>query len=894
MRSLLRSLVLLLCLVASVAPTRAATAAQNAAADRQSAAPIGTLVMTIVDSTGAVLPGATVTVTGLDANNKAAVPPVITTKDGVASIPQLIPGRYSVQGEFSGFETRKLPEVRVRAGNNKQVLMLPLEGHKETVVVGQDKQAAASSRDGSSFGTTLTREQLDALSDDPDTLRQQLVDMAGPGAIIKIDSFEGGALPTKAQIRSIRISRDQFAAEYHNAGGVSIEIITQPGLGPIRMNLGYRHRGDALTGRSPFTPVRGPEAFKTLFIGGGGTLIKNKSSFNLFFNGTDSYQTPNINVALGGGKTRAEALAIKSPRKDYNVNANVDYALTLNQTLRFGLFMFHQNNRNLGIGQWDEETRAYDTESTNGQFRAQQIGPLGRRAFLRTRLQYAWNDSNNVSALEAPTIRVLDAFTRGGAQVSGGQHSKTITTGADVDYVRGIHTYRTGVQFDAARWQSDDTSNYLGTYTFENLAAFEAGTPRSYSRRIGDPNLKYENLQSAVYAQDDIRVRRNLTVSGGVRYETQMHINDANNVMPRFGLTYSPGSAGTTTLRTSWGVFYDWFSTSTYEQTLRVDGFHQQEIGIFNPTYPDLSGAAVSSAPGNRYQFGDGVVLPRSTRGSLGIDQRYKQIQASMTYSYTRGGALARGNNLNVPINGVRPNPQFVNIIEIVSDASSRQHQGQFNVTINPGALFPITQKNAPRVKFTRTTLFFNYTLATLRNNTDGAFSIAPLGDQQTEWGPANNDVRHRMNISLNNQIIKNLQVGTNINWTTGVPYTIRTGLDNNGDLIFNDRPIGVTRNTERAAAQFTLNMNVGYSWAFGKPLGGPAGIAVFVNGGNANVQSVDQGSRYRIQLFVNANNLTNRANYIGYSGVLTSPFFRQATAVSNTRKIESGINFSF
>ncbi len=265
-----------------------------------------------------------------------------------------------------------------------------------------------------------------------------------------------------------------------------------------------------------------------------------------------------------------------------------------------------------------------------------------------------------------------------------------------------------------------------------------------------------------------------------------------------------------------------------------------------------------------------------------------------MTYAYIRGAALARGLNLNAPVDGVRPNSQFGNQIEIVSDAASRQHTVQFNATVNPGALFPITQKNAPRIRFQRTTLFFNYSLGTLRNNTDGAFSIAPLGNQELEWGPANNDVRHRMNISLNNQIVKNLQVGTNINITSGVPYTLRTGLDNNGDLIFNDRPAGFGRNTERAASWFTLNMNVGYSWAFGKPLGGPAGIAVFVNGGNANVQSVDQGSRYRVQVFVQAQNLTNNYNYTGYSGTMTSRFFREATGVSSTRKVESGINFSF
>ena len=147
------------------------------------------------------------------------------------------PDAIRCKAEFSGFETRMLPDVRVRSGNNKQVLMLPIEGHKETVLVGQDKQAAAADPRGSSFGTTLTREQLANLSDDPEVLRQQLMDMAGPGAVIRVDSFEGAALPNKSQIRSIRISRDQFAAEFHAAGGINVEIITQPGMGPMRMNV---------------------------------------------------------------------------------------------------------------------------------------------------------------------------------------------------------------------------------------------------------------------------------------------------------------------------------------------------------------------------------------------------------------------------------------------------------------------------------------------------------------------------------------------------------------------------------------------------------------------------------------------------------------------------------
>ena len=85
-----------------------------------------------------------------------------------------------------------------------------------------------------------------------------------------------------------------------------------------------------------------------------------------------------------------------------------------------------------------------------------------------------------------------------------------------------------------------------------------------------------------------------------------------------------------------------------------------------------------------------------------------------------------RGLNLNAPVDGVRPDPAFGNVIESVSDGRSRQHQLQLNVTVNPGALLPAF--NAPRIGFKRSTVFVNYTLAEERNNTDGAFSIPATG----------------------------------------------------------------------------------------------------------------------------------------------------------------------
>src|SRR5438093_278713 len=324
---------------------------------------VGALNVTVVDPSGAVIVGATVTVAGSEDATHAVTPaPIKTSSTGIASVSGLTPGRYTIQAEFPGFEVRLLKDVRVRSGENKQVAVLPIQKVEASVTVAQDKQVAAADRQGPSFGTVLTRDAIEALSDDPVQLQQQLQDMAGPGAVIRIDGFEGGALPAKAQIRSIRISRDQFAAEFHSAGGVSIEIITQPGIGPVRYFTNFRMRDGSLSGRSPFVPAKGPEGNVNYGVGLGGTLVKEKSSCNINAFGVNSYDTPNLHVALPNG-TLSEALAIKAPRDNLFVNGQVDYAVTLDQTLRFAYNLSRFTNNNLGVGGYDQAERAYSTEN---------------------------------------------------------------------------------------------------------------------------------------------------------------------------------------------------------------------------------------------------------------------------------------------------------------------------------------------------------------------------------------------------------------------------------------------------------------------------------------------------------------------------------------------------
>jgi hypothetical protein len=149
--------------------------------------------------------------------------------------------------------------------------------------------------------------------------------------------------------------------------------------------------------------------------------------------------------------------------------------------------------------------------------------------------------------------------------------------------------------------------------------------------------------------------------------------------------------------------------------------------------------------------------------------------------------------------------------------------------------------------------------------------------------------------VSLNNQVIRNIVFGLSVNASRAPPYTLLTGFDDNGDGIFNDRPAGVGRNTLRATGQATVNLFLGYVMTFGKQQTLPPGIGVFGGGNAATVRTVDQsGGRYRVQFFVQCNNLTNQANYLGYSGTLSSPFFGRPTTVRDMRKIDAGISLNF
>jgi outer membrane receptor protein involved in Fe transport len=97
----------------------------------------------------------------------------------------------------------------------------------------------------------------------------------------------------------------------------------------------------------------------------------------------------------------------------------------------------------------------------------------------------------------------------------------TVDISDDLDISRGKHALRTGLQFEAGRYHSDERRNASGTFTFADLTAFNTARPTTFTRNVGDPRVSIAQAQTGIYVQDDYRARKELTLSAGVRGEFQ-------------------------------------------------------------------------------------------------------------------------------------------------------------------------------------------------------------------------------------------------------------------------------------------------------------------------------------------------------------------------------------
>jgi hypothetical protein len=972
----------------------------------------GTLRGQITDPSGAAVTDAAVLLTIPSGESTDTT----TNKEGFYEFKALAPGKYVVKVVAPGFAVFAKEDVEIAAGQTQKLnIALVIEEQKQKVEVNDSPTNVDVNPDNNAGMVVLKGKDLEALSDDPDELQSDLQSLAGPsagpnGGQIYIDGFTGGTLPPKASIREIRINQNPFSAEYDRLGYGRIEIFTKPGTDQWHTDLYISGNTSAFNSRNPFeVSTNGaslPGYDSAQFSGNVGGPLSKKAS--IFFNieRRDIHEIsivsakildPNFNVIDFSD-------AVPNPRTRTNLSPRLDYQLGKNNTLTVRYQYERENETNNGIGQFNLASLGFNQLNTEHNIQVSDTQIVSAKTINETRFRFNRETSDQTPQSTAPTISVQGAFTNGGD--SNGVSADTLTRYEFQNYTSmalGKHFLKFGARLRDNRDVNAALSDFNGSFNFglrQNPACPPNSTPSAcpkitgiqayqltlrglaqglklpailaegggasqYTITTGTARAEVNYIDAGLYVQDDWRIRRNVTLSYGLRFESQDNIGDHADFAPRLGLAWGIGGGGKngspkTVLRAGYGMFYDRFTYDLVLQQERLNGTIQQQFTFANPNFfldkngnaPPLSVLQGTQQPAaiapTVYRSNPNLRTPYTMQTGLSLERQLsKYANLAITYLTSRGVHQFFTENINSPVCTTFPcdpaaNPHVLgspdNIYQYQSEGVFKQNQLIINTSVRMGS---------------KLSLFGYYTLNYANSDTSGAGSFpSAFNDISLDYGRASFDVRHRIFVGGTIGLPYSFRLSPFLVASSGIPFTLNTGQDVNGDSIFNDRPAlasshsipanvvtnrfgsfdlvpqpGETLvpvNSLTSAGRFSLNLRLSKSVGFGKKaekpstdVGGMGGGGTFgrgpggdrrgggPGGGGRGMGGGDSGGtnhRYNLTFSVSARNLFNNVNLATPIGNLSSPLFGQSNAIAGgpysgfpgNRRLDLQMTFSF
>jgi hypothetical protein len=787
----------------------------------QTATNTGTLRGQVADPSGAVVPQASLTVTSSAGVSKSGV----SDAAGQYAITGLAPGQYTVTVQAAGFSTFSSPPVRIAAGQVQRLnISLTIQMEQQQVQVTADNPGVSVDPDSNASAVVLTGKDLDALSDDPDELSNELTALAGPaagpsGGQIYIDGFTGGQLPPKSAIRAIIINQNPFSAQYDSPGYGRIEILTKPGTDKLHGQIFVNASASVFNTANPFAQNQPP--YHTLQYNGSvsGALGKKASFFftadrrniqdNNIVNANVPYVpdpatcAPENGVVVDASGTLC-SLAVPYPQTRTDISPRIDYQLSGNQTLTVRWDYYRDTRNNSGVGTFVLPSQGYNTSETDNRIQISDNQVYGAKFINATRFQYIREVTSQTPKQVAPAVDVLQNFQAGGSP-QGTQHD-TASHYEFQDYASvalAKHYIRFGGRVRDVHDTNYSDANFQGTYTYSNLNDYLAGKPSQFSITTGEPTQTSSVVDLGLYAEDDWKVRPNFTLSYGLRFETQNRIQDKADFAPRVALSYGIGGGKQpkTVLRAGYGIF---FNRYTYDLLLNVNRYNLNQQGQLqsiqsnpNGTPPDSTSQDSIPLP-TFYRTQPGLNAPANIETGTGVEHQVnKSVTVSATYLYSRGIHQFLSRNIDAPLPdgtrpalGLCPGGTPCNIYEYDSLAVFKENQIFLNLNVRYGQ----------RLTFTG---FYIYSKA---NSDTGGESYHPSNqyDIMQDYGRQFFDVRNRVFAFANYNAPYGFRISPFLSASSGAPFNIQLSQDVNGDSFFNDRPTFAASNSNPAEVDTT------------------------------------------------------------------------------------------
>ena len=629
----------------------------------------------VADELGGLIVGASVTLTNAQGLQKSAR----TDGRGEYLITGVAPGKYVLQVHASGFALYEKTEVEIPAGVGSRIdVSLRVELNKEEVAVGS--RDALSMETGENAGAiVLSGAELDALPDDPSDLAAVLQTLAGTvagpeGGQIFIDGFAntGQPLPPTASIREIRINQNPFSAENDRLGFGQIQILTRPGTDRLRGEAFFGLSDESLNSRNPFAQNRAPYQTRLWAAQAGGPVVRNKATF--FFNferrETDDNAVINATVLDPALRIVPLQLALLTPQRRTTFGPRFDYQLNKVHTLSLRYSLFRFSNARAGIGGFSLPETAYRVTNTIQTFQATETAVTSAHTLNEARFQYIYENQVEYGDSSRPTVNVLGAFSGGGTGIGLEANPEgRLWIQDNVTHTVGAHIIRAGARLRLTTIKDISTFNFGGAFVFSGGLAPEldernepvldaagqavlvpitsieryrrtllfqgqgfspalirtlGGGATQFSITGGDAVAHARQFDFGAFIQDDWRVRSNLSLSLGLRYESQTNVNNGLNLAPRISFAWAPmarapASQPQMVVRGGFGIFYDRFNENFVATANRYNGITQQQFVVSDPAVLDFYPR----------------VPPTSFVNALSLPQTIRRISTDIHVPYT-------------------------------------------------------------------------------------------------------------------------------------------------------------------------------------------------------------------------------------------------------------------
>jgi len=805
----------------------------------------------VADPTGAVIPGATVV--AMTTAGKVAGQ---ATADGIGhyEIRGLAPGTYSVTATAKGFAVFRVPNIGVVAGQTRAVNpALKIEAEEQQVEVQGDANTVSTAPDSNANAIVIKGEDLNALSDDPDELQNELEALAGPsagpnGGQIYIDGFTGGQLPPKSSIREIRVNQNPFSAEYDRLGYGRIEIFTKPGTDKLHGNLQLQGNDSTFNSKNPLLQGTAEPPYYSWSARGsaGGPISKNASYFVSAF--ARQQQNENIieainpaSIALSPDGTISETSineAFGNPTFRLDISPRLDWQLGESNTLTVReTYNRSESHNSIGSSGLTLPEQATDSDNQENAVQISDSIVLGKNLVDDIRFQYrrVRYDTQAVSSL--PSFTVQGEFTDGGNPIQISQdHENDLELQDYFSGAEGAHSLNFGARLRAYPDVNSTTSGSNGAYTFSSATSFvgcygmpqgavspPSCLPQQYTyTKINNPLARAVLFDAALFFQDDWKVNPKFTFSYGVRWETQNWISNKDDWAPRVSLAYAigknEGKQPKTVLRAGYGWFYQRFTVANgfgasapyVIQTIHENGENEQQyIQTSGITFNQYTTTPISaSTPGNAggtsaptfYTIAPNFHAANDMEAAIGLDRQVaKAITGNVTYVYSQGAHQFFTDNFSAA--ALFPTA-YAEIHQYPATAPYTPTTN--NMQYQSGGFYRESQIMATvRATYRRFSFSANYTYSNALGDTSGVSSVPSVSSYPgLDYGRTNFDIHHRFMFFGNFNLPWAVSVSPMFVANSGMPFNITTGSDLTGNNQFNARPTYAASCSEPGAVQ--------------------------------------------------------------------------------------------